>query len=406
MAELNDMQPSLGSSFNWDGEGIPANDEVTPVVEKDGVTVPKDKGGDGKPEPTMGISFEDFGSEPKTTSKPKAEKPKGTEAQETNEEGNEDEDDDGAGENDGEGSGENESGEESVQSAVAKALKETGFFQHAEIPDEDLSDDKITELYEQEFEGRVDDAVKEMFSEEAGFDEETRQFIAFKRNGGTTTDFLRTFGTEGFADDFDITKEANQRVVVRRWLREVEEMDENDIEDELAVLEEGKRLEKKAQVALNKFKQTDAKRKEELLASVEKAKENKLKELVAFGEKINKIVKDSTEIKLSKEVSIPLNKKDQAELGDYMSKPAIKKGNNKITQLQNDLNDVFASPEKMVVLAKFLKAGFSTKEFEKKAKSEQTRGIKNSIENRVQTTVARNNRSKRNLADVFPGLKS
>lgn len=286
---------------------------------------------------------------------------------------------------------------DNVYITFANELKEKGTLSEGiEIP-KDLNDEGLPELVEKEFEVRIESAIND-FAEELKNDAEAIAYLNFRRKGGKTSDFLRVYGQSELPNESELTKEDVQDKVLRKFYSEVEQLDAEDIEDKLEWLKEGGKKEKYAKKYFSEMKEAEEEAKAELIKSVEDQKRNRETNDKKLKEVVSKTITESTIIG-----EIKLTPKDKKDLPDYISKRTVKiSPNQTITQVQADINEMFKSPAQLILLAKFVKAKGSIKEFEaakasievKKAKAT----IKASLEGR---TIIGSAQKTGSLADLF-----
>jgi len=262
-----------------------------------------------------------------------------------------------------------EDGEEEPElfNTLAKVMKDKGVFQNVEIKDdEDIDEEKFIELQDQEIESRVEETIENFFEE---MDEDAKAFINFKKNGGSTQDFLNVYANSLSLDDIDLTDEDDQERIVRYYLKIQEGEDSDVIEDKIAWLKENKKLSNHAEKYDQKLKDIDRKNKEALINSQKEAEKNKIEATKKFREILSKEVETKEKIK---DITIS---KDDKSLVDYITKPTAKLGTKYIPPFNVALGEILQAKtpetrEKLILLAKILKSDFDiSKDIEKKAET-------------------------------------
>ena len=184
--------------------------------------------------------------------------------------------------------------------------------------------------------------------------------------------------------DLDITKESNQKLVIKTYLESMN-LDEEEIQEQLSLFEEKDILEEKAY----KFKQKLIDLKEKETATLASKNEARIKELQRIKEErndsIKQIVNDS--IKSKEILGIPLSDKDSKELLPFMLAPAYKLPNGEsISELDKTLIDFKKDPKKWVALAKLVKEDLNIKPIENKAADKKAEEVFNFKNKKVETS--------------------
>lgn len=282
---------------------------------------------------------------------------------------------------------------------LAKDLKENNIL-NVDLPEEEITAEILLELHEKEIETRVEDAFKN-FAED--LDEEAKDFIKYKREGGDTQKFFEASKHKAFIPDNIVLEdnEENQEKVVRYYYSTVEKLDEEDINDKVAWLKETNKLAKHSEKNLSRLKEEDEKARKELVRLQEENNKAIIEERKSFIQNIN-----TTLAKVEKVGDFTFTQKDKKELGDYIVKATEKFGNGYVSGFQKDLQEVLSSPEKLLVLSKLLKTNFSVDSFIKKGKTEKVKEVKTNLERGkrgIIKTLANNGEmsSGKALADVI-----
>lgn len=280
---------------------------------------------------------------------------------------------------------------------VYKDLKDNGLFKHVEIEEEEeLDSDKLFEIQQKEYETEVSERLKSWATEE--LDEDARAFIKFKRDGGKTEDFLKTYSSSSELPTGDISEESYQDKVIRFQLKS-EGWDSDEIEDRIQYLTESNKKETVAKRYDVKIKEKDSENKKSLLKQVEKQKETQKLQEEAFKTNIKTILSDTKEVK-----GIKISQKDKTQLYSFLTKKQHNVGDSRsITGFQKKLGEVFQDTEKMILLAKLVNNDFNMKDFEKATITKKTKDIKSNLEQRknLRPTNSGSSLEGSSLADLF-----
>lgn len=146
--------------------------------------------------------------------------------------------------------------------------------------------------------------------------DEVKELDEFVRNGGSVKDYYNTvYSTELNLDKIDTSKEFNQKAIIRENLRN-RGYSETRIEKLITRYEETSTMEEEAQDSLEEVKEFREKSKAELLDKQKKLQEEGAKAQHEFISNVEKVIKDSTNIR-----GIELSSKEKQELFDYIFKP-------------------------------------------------------------------------------------
>lgn len=263
---------------------------------------------------------------------------------------------------------------------LTKELKEKGVFQNIEIEEgEEVDLDKFFELQDAEIDARVEETF-EAFAEE--LDEDAKAFLQFKKNGGNTQDFFKVYGSQSSLniDSIDTENETDQDLVIKHYLKSVEAMDDEEIQDKLDWLEEVGKKKTYSEKYKTKLKQIDGANKQNLQQQVERVKKEREDASKAFNQELQEAL-DKTE----SVGSFSFDKVDKKDLMSYIIKPSVKVGkNNFITQFQADLGEIFkAKGEKkqnLLLLAKLVKTGFDVKDLIASAKTKVVKETRSNLQ--------------------------
>lgn len=294
---------------------------------------------------------------------------------------------------------ENEDGDfkpiSSEWSSIYKELKTRGII-NIDVEDEsEIDADRFIELQEEEIEARLDETIQAFMDE---LDDDGKAFLKFKKEGGNTKDFFKIYSEISEVPTPDYNDEKSQEKFLRYYYSNYEDLDDDDVDDKIDWLKESGKLSKYAQKFHEQIEEDNERRKEE---TVEKQKrfaiqqEEQKKQLV---KDLKQTIDSSNEIK-----NWTLTQKDKKELHGYMTKPAVKIGNNQfLTQFQNDLQNAFKDKSKMILLAKILSSDFDVTDIKEKAKTEVIKETRQKINNQKLNPVTSTKGSRnKGLADFF-----
>lgn len=345
--ETNDL-----ISFNWEGEG----------------------------EDFFGIKKETTEVKPVETSEEEEGKPKPKEKEEEEEEEEDDFFDNptpASTEDDGEGDGQSaNNSDDNYWNDIYKDFKETGLLKHVEVEEgEVLTEERLTELQEQDYEAEVSARLQTWATED--LDEDAKAFIKFKREGGNTSDFLETYSKVSEVPSGDITDESYQDEIIRYNLK-LEGWDKDEIEDRIEYLTENKRKEKIAKKYDEKIKATQEAEKANLLRQAEENRRIQKENEENFKNSVKDILTSSKEIG-----GFAIKDNDKTELFNFLTKKTQKISDKKsITPFQKKLAEVFQDTEKTVLLAKLLQSDFDMKDLKRQVITKKTKEIKSNLEQR------------------------
>lgn len=268
-------------------------------------------------------------------------------------------------------------------------LAEGGSFEldeDEEIP-EKLTSEEFFERLEAKLDQRLDSALETFFKDE--LDEDARAFLKFKKNGGATTDFFKTYGKVQGVSDLDITKDSAQKQVIRMKLRK-DGIPDEEIDEEIEMLTDLGKLEARATAYYNTLKRSEEKEKQQLIEQQKAAKLQAEEQRRETFRLLNEVVQSGTA------GTLKLGRKDK-DLPNYILAPAEKGGN--ISQFAMDMRKVYSDPSKLAILAKLVRSDFDLKDLEVQAETKIARGAKRSLQGRKSTTEFGG--GKRSLAELL-----
>ena len=144
--------------------------------------------------------------------------------------------------------------------------------------------------------------------------EEVREIDEFVRNGGKLQDYFKAIAPVEY-DSIDITKEDNQKKVLKEYLK-TQGYNDTRIDRKLERYEDAGVLEEEAEEALEFLKDASSKNKERLLEEQETFARQQKEEQQKYIDSVVKEINSITEIR-----GIKIPKEDKARLAEYMFKP-------------------------------------------------------------------------------------
>ncbi len=347
------------TSFSWDNDSdvfAGFGDEPTKPVEKekalldeikkddlDDVVTKTTKKKEEKPEEDV---FGEFGDE-----KPKPVEVKETKTETTTKEEPKPEDE-----------GEDDDEDVEFYTNLTTELKEKGILSDFALEEgEKITEEKFFELQEKEVETRVEENFNSFF-QELNNDKDAVEFLKFKRNGGRTSDFFKAYAESpvlSLDDNLDLTKASNQKLVVSQYLKAVEGVPADEIEDRIEFFEEKGKLKEKAESYESKLRELDESNKQAVVTRAAEAKKNAEKAAKEFREKISATL-DKAEV-ISK---VKITKEDKKTLVDKILTPTVKQGDRYVSSFSSKMNAIMKDPEKLLLLAKLVENDFDLSDIE------------------------------------------
>ena len=144
--------------------------------------------------------------------------------------------------------------------------------------------------------------------------EEVKEIDEFVRNGGKLQDYFKAIAPVEY-DNIDITKEDNQKKVLKEYLK-TQGYNDTRIDRKLERYEDAGVLEEEAEEALEFLKDASSKNKERLLEEQETFARQQREEQQKYIDSVVKEINSITEIR-----GIKIPKEDKARLAEYMFKP-------------------------------------------------------------------------------------
>ena len=144
--------------------------------------------------------------------------------------------------------------------------------------------------------------------------DEVKEIDEFVRNGGKLQDYFKAIAPVEY-DNIDITKEDNQKKVLKEYLK-TQGYSDTRIDRKLERYEDAGVLEEEAEEALEFLKDASVKNKERLLEEQETFAKQQREQQQKYIDSVVKEINSITEIR-----GIKIPKEDKARLAEYMFKP-------------------------------------------------------------------------------------
>ncbi len=255
---------------------------------------------------------------------------------------------------------------------LSKGMKDNGVFSTVDIPEEDLEEKDFVGLLETEVDNRVQETFEGFFEE---LDDDAKSFLKFKKDGGDTRQFFAALQTSSSVPKGDLDDSVHQKAIARYYFKNVEGMDEADIDDRIQWLDDTGKTAKNAERYDAKIKIHMQKQEKALAKQTKDAIKEAEENAKSFTKSIKTVLKDVNDVN-----GFAFTSKDKKELIPYITEAEVKIGKNKfITGLQNDLRSLMGDHQKLILLAKLLKSDFDTSSIKTKEETKNTRKIKEDL---------------------------
>lgn len=258
-------------------------------------------------------------------------------------------------------------------------FKKEGMFKHVEIEEGEVLDAaSFIELQQQEIEAELEERLKDFVSE---LDDDAKQFIKFKKEGGDTNEFFKFhFKNKEFDLNGDINDEDYQDYIIRNKLRK-DDWEDDVIEETLRNLGENGQKEKQAEKFLNKFQREEEVKKESLFKELEQQKAYAKQQEQAFNNNLRSIIKETNEIN-----GFKFDVKEKEDIYNFLVVQKHKTSpTTAITDFQKSLSEALNDTNKVLILTKLLRNNFNFTELEKNIKTKNVKEIKSHLEQRKGT---------------------
>ena len=243
-------------------------------------------------------------------------------------------------------------------STLALELKEKGILEHIEIKKgTKLTEDQFFELQAMEVDERFQEALEGYAKD---LDQDGKDFLKFKKDGGRTSDFVAVYvtGTLGL-DKFDSSKPEQVDAVINHYLTKYEKVTGEDLEDRKEFIKDKGQEKIKAEAWYDKIKTAEDKNKDALMKAQEKASKQREIDARDFEDDFSKVLDKTEAVGM-----FPIGKAERKELNSYINRATVKVGPNRyVPPVNAELSRILrAETEKdkqdLIILAKLLKNNF------------------------------------------------
>ena len=288
------------------------------------------------------------------------------------------------------------SGPVSIYKDLYEDLRENKIFKHVELEEgAELDAETFLELQQEEIETEITQRLEAWANDE--LDDDAKAFIKFKKDGGKTSDFFKTFKETTEIELGDIEEEDYQDEVIRYQLAK-EGWDQEEIEDRLESLTSRGTKEKFAKKYFQKIETELESKKESLVQAQAAQKATAKKQEQDFKNNIQETLTGLKEVK-----GLRFSEQEKGEILAFLTKKNEKiDDTTSVTGFQKGLSDVFKDPNKLVLLANLIKSDFDFTKIKKGAITEKTKEVKTRIEQRQTIKPFGSGSSPRgSLSDLF-----
>lgn len=237
----------------------------------------------------------------------------------------------------------------------AHKLIEAGVFSYIkpEVLEEIEDEDDLLALHQVE----IQEALKKEFQSFAEeMDDDGREFIKFKRNGGRTEDFFKAYKAEVQAPKLVSEDDTSAEKFARYYLGNVENREEEEIEILIEKAKEDDKLQALAKKYDTKHKAAIASHKEKIRTAQKQKQENDRKVWQKYQTTLNSKMKDKDMVR-----GLPMTDTYAKEI----DKTIFQKNKQGLTRLEESINNIFdeGNEEKLIVLAALANSDFDIEQF-------------------------------------------
>lgn len=251
-----------------------------------------------------------------------------------------------------------EASSEEYFTALATDLVERGLLKNVELEaDKQYTEEEFFDLINADREAEIDETIEALFE---SFDQEAKDFIKFKRDGGgNTLEFLNQYVNPFTMETLDEENPEQRQKVISHYLATVEKADSEEIKDRLEYLKESG---KDKTVATKYFKILKDTAETNRKAILKDAKDD----AIARAENAKKFATSLVTIAGGTDTvgMFPISKTEQKDIPAYITKPTVKTGKDSfIPEFSRDLSRILKAetPEdkkELLILAKLVKNKF------------------------------------------------
>ena len=196
------------------------------------------------------------------------------------------------------------------------------------------------------------------------------EIIKYISNGGKIADIPLQR-----PEKVDLSNEKGQEAFLKKYLKEVEELDDDDIEIQLDVYRESDKIE---HFAKKYHKKIESAREAELESKLKMAEQVKLEQQAKAKQQRDRLVKEMQGVDKVGDWEINADEKD--DLIFYALSPVKNSEGRMETGLMTKLREVLQDPSKLTLLAKMLKTDFDAKPLITKGKKQATNEFRSAFD--------------------------
>lgn len=274
-------------------------------------------------------------------------------------------------------------------------LENLGF---SDLSDEEISEADFLTMMEEEFDTIVGEQVKaEIEALRPALGDRGADLLKFlKTKQGSFDDYMKHYAVKELL--VDIENEYGQESFARWYLAEHDDLDQDEIEEKIEELKEKEKLDSWSKTRFSKLKK---KRDAELEAEMTKrlqAEADREAEARQQREEVRKKIRAVKEV-----AGLKLSDVEKVKYSNFALKPTVKEGEKYITPLAAKLKEIYASPEKLLLLSKIIESDFDLSQFKEDGKKEALTQVKKEVERRKEATPVKTKTTKKptTLADLF-----
>lgn len=242
---------------------------------------------------------------------------------------------------------------------------------------EELAESMLEDTWENSIEAATAESIKDL-------PQDLKDLIKFVGAGGDMGTMLTKLATNASAPinaNSDMDLESNQILALSSDLRD-QGYDEEDIEDQIALLKGNGKLEARAVKAFNKIVEKQSQATSTEVANIAAQREANKKRAREYKNNITGHINSLTEVK-----GMPISKTDKVKLPTYISEPSVEmKDGRYVSQFQADIFDIMADKDQVTLLAKLVSTKFDFSALTKKEQTAAARQIKEVIQNTEKVT--------------------
>ncbi len=279
-------------------------------------------------------------------------------------------------------------------SNIYKNLKEKGVISIDVENENEIDEETFIQIQEEEIEARLDETIKAFMDD---LDSDAKMFLKFKREGGSTAQFFKIYNELSQIPTPVRGDERSEEKFLKHYYKQYEDLDEDDIDDKIEWLKETGKISKYAQKYYENIEEEIEAKKEQTVKQQQAAQKQQEEQRKNYVKELKDIIEEKVQVK-----DWSLTHKDKRELHGYMTKAAVKIGeNNFLTKFQHDLQEAFKDKEKTILLAKLLSNDFDLSDLKEKAKTELVRETKDKLSNSKGSPVSNKGSRNKGLVDYF-----